>query len=181
MPKLGLPYPRAAVATVLANPNRGYLLVKRGNPPGKGKWSLPGGKLELGEETLQGAIREVQEETSLPPEALCFHPNPICSTDAIIYEGNDDKEDGENYDQNIKSLQYHYVISQCFAWVSDEWTDCIFAQDDVLDARWFSLDEIEEEAPGSQMATVIKLSRDLNKANMLAGFPSASYYSKSSR
>ena len=75
MPKLGLPYPRAAVATVLANPNRGYLLVKRGNPPGKGKWSLPGGKLELGEETLQGAIREVQEETSLPPEALCFHPS----------------------------------------------------------------------------------------------------------
>ena len=41
------------------------LLVKRGRPPRKGAWSLPGGHVEGGE-TLEAAIvREVLEETGL--------------------------------------------------------------------------------------------------------------------
>jgi 8-oxo-dGTP diphosphatase len=43
----------------------GVLLVKRRFPPLEGRWSLPGGALELGE-TLEAAIaREVVEETGL--------------------------------------------------------------------------------------------------------------------
>lgn len=41
------------------------LLVRRGNAPGKNLWALPGGFLELHERVLQGAIRELQEETGL--------------------------------------------------------------------------------------------------------------------
>ena len=41
------------------------LLVKRGQPPLKGEWSLPGGAVEVGE-TLAAAIqREVFEETAI--------------------------------------------------------------------------------------------------------------------
>lgn len=41
------------------------LLVKRGKAPGKGLWALPGGHLNNDETFLQGAIRELREETKL--------------------------------------------------------------------------------------------------------------------
>lgn len=41
------------------------LLVKRDEPPDRGKWSFPGGAVEFGETTEQAAIREVKEETGL--------------------------------------------------------------------------------------------------------------------
>lgn len=39
------------------------LLIKRGRAPGKGLWALPGGFLDGRERVLQGAIRELREET----------------------------------------------------------------------------------------------------------------------
>ena len=41
------------------------LLVRRGQEPLKGQWSLPGGALELGETLQQGVVSEVLEETGL--------------------------------------------------------------------------------------------------------------------
>ncbi|GAA5161742.1 bifunctional nicotinamide-nucleotide adenylyltransferase/Nudix hydroxylase [Viridibacterium curvum] len=41
------------------------LLVKRGFAPGKDLWALPGGFLESRERVMQGAIRELREETGL--------------------------------------------------------------------------------------------------------------------
>ena len=41
------------------------LLVERARSPGKGLWAVPGGFLEPRERVLQGAIRELREETSL--------------------------------------------------------------------------------------------------------------------
>lgn len=39
------------------------LLIKRGRAPGKGLWAIPGGFLDGRERVLQGAIRELREET----------------------------------------------------------------------------------------------------------------------
>ena len=41
------------------------LLVKRGAMPGKGLWALPGGFLDQNETMLDGAIRELKEETKI--------------------------------------------------------------------------------------------------------------------
>jgi len=45
------------------------LLVKRGTDPGKGQWSLPGGRVESGESVVAAVVREFKEETGL--EGVC--------------------------------------------------------------------------------------------------------------
>ena len=44
------------------------LIVKRAHEPRKGEWSLPGGRVELGESLVDAARREIKEETGLDVE-----------------------------------------------------------------------------------------------------------------
>jgi 8-oxo-dGTP diphosphatase len=41
------------------------LMILRGHNPGKGLWSIPGGRIEPGESDEQAVVREVREETGL--------------------------------------------------------------------------------------------------------------------
>ena len=41
------------------------LLVQRANDPGRGLWSLPGGRVEPGEDDAAALVREMREETGL--------------------------------------------------------------------------------------------------------------------
>jgi 8-oxo-dGTP diphosphatase len=42
-----------------------FLLVRRANDPGRGQWSIPGGRVEPGEQQAVAVAREVLEETGL--------------------------------------------------------------------------------------------------------------------
>lgn len=57
-------YPIPAVAAVIREHGR-LLLVKRKVEPSKGQWSLPGGRIELGEDLKAALRREIHEELQI--------------------------------------------------------------------------------------------------------------------
>jgi 8-oxo-dGTP diphosphatase len=140
-------YPRAAVSTAVrctvkegAGPH--YLLVQRGNPPNANLWSLPGGKLDLGEMALAGGKRELAEETKFDDlPNLRWYNGTFSTTDAFKRN-----EDG--------TVAFHYLIAHCFAEIEIPVNSLpqVSSADDAADARWWSIDEIkqrpEETTPG---------------------------------
>jgi 8-oxo-dGTP diphosphatase len=46
------------------------LLIRRATPPRQGEWSLPGGRIERGEEPHLAALRELAEETGVTARLL---------------------------------------------------------------------------------------------------------------
>lgn len=59
--------PEVCVGAVVVGGGR-LLVVQRGRPPGEGRWSLPGGRVERGETLAAALRREVAEETGLAVE-----------------------------------------------------------------------------------------------------------------
>lgn len=59
--------PLVGVGVLVVDGDR-FLLVRRGRPPRRGEWAVPGGKVELGETLVEAAAREVAEETGLEVE-----------------------------------------------------------------------------------------------------------------
>jgi 8-oxo-dGTP diphosphatase len=153
-----LPYPRAAVAvTVLrhevceATSERQYLLAQRARSPGKGTWSLPGGKVNLGEGCLEAAARELLEETALGPKELRYSPWPIAATDVIVPES----------DENATSVAFHYVLTQFFAFAEADVEP--HSGDDASSVRWATLAEVESGSfpLGGDVASVLRRAEQL--------------------
>lgn len=61
--------PKPAAGVLLENDSGEILLIKRGNWPNIGTWSIPAGFIERDERPVNAAARELEEETSLRVEA----------------------------------------------------------------------------------------------------------------
>ncbi len=61
------------VGAVITDQAGRMLLIQRGHEPGKGLWSIPGGRIEPGETDQRALVREVFEETGL--QVAC---GPLC-------------------------------------------------------------------------------------------------------
>ncbi|MDZ7264238.1 MAG: NUDIX hydrolase [candidate division KSB1 bacterium] len=129
--------PLVGVGVVVLNADQKILLVKRGNEPGKGLWSLPGGMVQLGERVRDAAVREVYEECNLNVE-----PEDVMSVVDLILKDSDGK------------VKYHYVLIDYFARYK---AGDLTPQSDVTDADWFSLAELEQlEIPEVTRKVILK-------------------------
>jgi ADP-ribose pyrophosphatase YjhB (NUDIX family) len=61
--------PLVGVGAVIVRDGR-VLLIRRGQAPLLGEWSLPGGVLECGETLREATVREAREETGLVVETV---------------------------------------------------------------------------------------------------------------
>jgi ADP-ribose pyrophosphatase YjhB (NUDIX family) len=175
------PVPRAAVSVVVRHQNPGtttsqeqpeptFLLIERGNPPNVGVWCVPGGKIEMGEKTLEAAKRELEEEVKFCDEndqevELAWYSEAFCTTDSII-EG--DSETGKT--------GFHYVIAQCFAEVivhEKKHADPpkVSPADDAKAAKWWTLQDIRKAEANKEavpnLASVIERAEALYECGML--------------
>jgi ADP-ribose pyrophosphatase YjhB (NUDIX family) len=100
------------------------LLIRRGQPPLLGEWSLPGGILECGETLREAAAREAREETGLVVEIREM---------LGVYERVIPGDDGR--------VRYHYVLIDflCIPMNGD-----LRAASDAADVGWFMLEELPD-------------------------------------
>jgi ADP-ribose pyrophosphatase YjhB (NUDIX family) len=113
--------PFIGVGAVIVQDGR-VLLIRRGQPPLLGEWSLPGGVLECGETLREATVREAREETGLVVETV----------DMLgVYERVIRSDDGR--------VRYHYVLIDFLCRpVAGE----LKAGSDAADVRWFVRDEL---------------------------------------
>ena len=112
-------HPRVGVGAVVLHEGR-VLLVRRGRPPGAGKWSLPGGLVHLGETTRAAVVREVAEECGLR-----VHVVGLAGTVERVV-----KDDAGR-------VRYHYVLMDYL--VRPETTDAV-AGSDADAVRWVEVE-----------------------------------------
>lgn len=107
--------PQIAVGAVVVRDEK-LLMVQRDRDPGRGLWSVPGGRLEAGEYLNAAVAREVKEETGL---------------DVTV---------GELLGILEVVGDPHYVILDFIATASNDTAPR--AGDDVSHVRWVALDEV---------------------------------------
>ncbi|MBW1991446.1 MAG: NUDIX hydrolase [Deltaproteobacteria bacterium] len=112
------------------------LLVRRGQEPAKGVWSLPGGLVEVGESLEAALLREVREETGLSVAIL-----GITAVLDRIYRDPDGR------------IPYHYVlIDFACEYVTGE----LQPSSDIDAARFVTAVELEDAGLPEYTARVIQ-------------------------
>ncbi len=116
-------HPMVGVAAIVLRDDE-VLLVERGHEPAKGLWGPPGGLLELGETVEAGVRREVLEECG-----ITIAVGPLVA----VFEPVERDSDGR--------VRFHFVVLDYLArYISGE----VRSADDAADARWVSLEALDE-------------------------------------
>ena len=113
--------PLVGVGAVIVQDCR-VLLIRRGQAPLLGEWSLPGGALECGETLREATVREAQEETGLVVEV-----REMLGVYERVIRADDQR------------VRYHYVLIDylCRPVAGDP-----KAGSDAADVRWFRREEL---------------------------------------
>ena len=111
------------------------LIIKRGHEPRKGEWSLPGGRVELGETLIEAVRREIREETGLEVEVGAL----LEVFDRVHRVGD--------------RVQYHFVILDYLCTCTG---GTLCAGDDADDAAWVTGEELDTYGVHELAAAVIR-------------------------
>ncbi len=115
--------PLVGVGAVIVHDDR-VLLIRRGQAPLLGEWSLPGGLVECGETLREATIREAREETGLTVET-----GELLGVYERVVRGDDGR------------VRYHYVLIDFLCrTVSGD----LRAGSDAADVRWVARAELDE-------------------------------------
>jgi 8-oxo-dGTP diphosphatase len=115
-------FPLVGVGGVVIRRGR-VLLVLRAREPLKGRWSIPGGLVELGEELEKAVSRELKEETGLRVEPVKI----VAVFDRI--------------QRAARRVRYHFVIVDYLCRLR---SGRLKPASDVLDARWVRRQELPQ-------------------------------------
>jgi mutator protein MutT len=129
-------HPVVSVGAVVVDGER-VLLAKRGNEPLKGRWSLPGGGVEIGETLENALMREVREETG-----LVVSVGPVLEVLDRIHAAADGR------------VEFHYVIVDYLCRASNP--DEARAASDAADVRWAPAAQLEAFGLTDKVAEVIR-------------------------
>jgi ADP-ribose pyrophosphatase YjhB (NUDIX family) len=132
----GAAQPVVAMGAVVLHRHE-VLLVKRANPPAQGQWSLPGGKLKLGESLVQGIRRELQEETGLGVEV-----QELLEVLESIWRA----DDGQ--------VEFHYILLD---YLCRSRQRRLRPGSDALDAAWFQPERLPGLGLWSETLRIINL------------------------
>ncbi len=127
--------PRVGVGAVVLRRGR-VLLVRRGGQPSSGKWSLPGGLVELGETTAEAARREIREE--------CGIEITVVDVAGVVDRVTRDAEG---------RVRYHYVLVDYLAFTESE---AVVAGTDAAECRWAEIDRLAELDTTEGLADMIR-------------------------
>lgn len=108
--------PTLGVGAVVVDHDR-LLLVRRGRGPAQGEWSVPGGKVEVGETLVEAVTRELREETGL--EGVC---GPLLG-----------------WAERIEPEAHYVILDFAVTLVGD---DQATAGDDAAEVAWVELSEV---------------------------------------
>lgn len=122
--------PLVGVGGILFRDDGAILLVQRAKEPARGRWTIPGGLVEVGETLHDAVAREVREETSLRVE-----PVELVEVFERIYR----EETG------AQRVRYHYVLADFLCRVTG---GELAAASDAADAQWMAEDEWKREDSG---------------------------------
>jgi ADP-ribose pyrophosphatase YjhB (NUDIX family) len=123
------------VAGVVIQQDGKYLLVQQKQPDDYGLWNLPAGRAEVGDTVKQTALKEAKEETGFDVELI---------RQLGIFHKDGDKAVKHAFEAKI---------------VKGELS---FPEDELLDAKWFTYDEIvamRDNLRASWVLDAIDLSR----------------------
>lgn len=112
-----------------------YLLIQKARGPYVGKWDLPGGRMEFGEQPEAALKREFEEETGLIPMKFS-----ISSSQSTVLQweiqGKPEEVHHIGILYHVISLQGNQLQLQHIKRVADG--------HDSLGAEWFTLDQIKD-------------------------------------